>query len=262
MFDAQDIDTVHSMRTPHGMNTPHKMPEKTVNFREIMGLTDDLYPTGRAWTMNENSIFRKFHEAINRSFFGLSQDAYSLIDSSIPDNIRFTEEDCSFWEHYLGIYYIDGLTVNERRNNIKLKMSYPAGIVPRQSRIFIEDQLRKHGFDVRVYENIFYEGGEVVYKRPDEIGSVFADPTQHSDNIQHGGSIQHGAGGFDVIANTIQEENFVTGDYSTLWATFYISGSDISTPATIPQARKNEFRELVLKLKPAHLVAFLFINYN
>jgi len=31
--------------------------------------------------------------------------------------------------------------------------------------------------------------------------------------------------------------------------------------ATIAANRQEEFRELVLKLKPAHLVAFTFINF-
>jgi hypothetical protein len=65
------------------------------------------------------------------------------------------------------------------------------------------------------------------------------------------------------VANYIDEledEDFSIG--SNYRSTFYIAGSTITTFATLDIARKNEFRQLVLQLKPAQTVAFLFINFT
>ena len=46
-----------------------------------------------------------------------------------------------------------------------------------------------------------------------------------------------------------------------LRATFFISAAILYDPADVQEIRKKEFRELILKLKPAHTVAYLYINY-
>ena len=44
-------------------------------------------------------------------------------------------------------------------------------------------------------------------------------------------------------------------------ASFFIGGDPVGTFADVDATRETEFRQLILKLKPAHTVAFLFINY-
>ena len=43
--------------------------------------------------------------------------------------------------------------------------------------------------------------------------------------------------------------------------TFYISGNPITTFANVQSEREDEFRQLILQLKPAQTAAFLFVNY-
>jgi hypothetical protein len=133
-------------------------------------------------------------------------------------------------------------------------MSYPRGIEARQNKLFIENQLRLAGFDVYVHENL------PPYQTPDEIVSLSLELTQHGSGTQHGGGTQHGYINYDVIANeAIVNESFGVG--SNLWATFFIGGENLGEMATIPINRLIEFKELVLKLKPAHTVAYTFINF-
>jgi hypothetical protein len=64
------------------------------------------------------------------------------------------------------------------------------------------------------------------------------------------------------IANSINESDDLYFDIgSDLSATFFIGGSTIGSYANVPLSRHDEFRQLILKLKPVQNVGFLFINY-
>ena len=131
----------------------------------------------------------------------------------------------------------------------------------RQHRNYIEYQLQTAGFDVYVFENGFIEGGVKVYKKPEDIIAGGAGVVQHGGGSQHGIGMQHGGGTSEVIANSYKPNEPYSVSDERLWATFFIGGSVLGETAEIPIKRQEEFRELVLKLKPAHLVAFTFINY-
>jgi len=42
----------------------------------------------------------------------------------------------------------------------------------------------------------------------------------------------------------------------------FVGGVTVGSFANVPLARKNEFRQLILKSKPLHAVGYLFINYT
>lgn len=254
--------TMHGSATPHGAKVPHRYPTAPGgSFTDIFGeLTRQLYPTGRAWWQKRNGVFDMLHKALNRSFIRVVEDANFTIDSAFPDNPNFDEDDATLWEYRLGLINGTGLPIDVRRDNIRRKMAFPGNVRARQHPLFIQSQLQAAGFDVYVHENKFFEGGEWVYKTPQEIGDLVLQETQHSVTLPHGENIQHGDFGFQVIANfSSPTEIYNVGD-GNLWATFFIGGEVLGEPATVLQSRMVEFRELVLKLKPAHTVAFTFIN--
>jgi hypothetical protein len=256
--------TQNGLGTPHGLGVPHRMPTiEGENLTDILAdLTRKLYPTGRAWWMQNNTNFDKLHKAINVNFIRVIEDSNLTIDSTIPDNDNFAEEDVILWEYRLGLITNPLVSLALRIEAIKRKMSYPSNIKSRQHPLFIESQLRLAGFDVYIYENKFFEGGEWVYKTPDQIAALSLFATEHGVPTQHGGGTQHGFTNFDVIANEVDVlESFSVGG-SNLWATFFIGGENLGDVANIPTNRLREFKELVLKLKPAHTVAFTFINYT
>lgn len=256
MYNVKEKSTVHGVGTPHGLRVPHRMPiSSEVNLTDIMAnLARQLYPTGRAWWMQNNGVFDNLHKAINRSFIRVLNDCDLTIDSCFPDNENFTENDANLWEYRLGLVTNNSLSLEVRKEAILRKMSYPRGIEARQNKLFIENQLRLAGFDVYVHENL------PPYQTPDEIVSLSLELTQHGSGTQHGGGTQHGYINYDVIANeAIVNESFGVG--SNLWATFFIGGENLGEMATIPINRLIEFKELVLKLKPAHTVAYTFINF-
>ncbi len=135
-------------------------------------------------------------------------------------------------------------------------------------------------------------GGEV--SNPDKYGVI--DPNDATNVADQMGVIEMGGGQmggfysgnpFEIIANNIDPEkdaDFFTdnviaemGDgsqmgeismaqsvdyYDKLRFTFFISGDAFPSDAIISFDRKAEFRQLVLKLKPANTVAFVFAEYT
>ena len=173
----------------------------------------------------------------------------------------FTSDDATDWERRLGMIVSPLVDLDLRKLAIKRKMNHPGDIKSRQHYLYIEGQLRAAGFDVYVYENRFPYGGS-YYTRTlfDIIGGVGIDDLQHGDK-QHGDS-QHGGTYSNIIANYIDEtldSNFAIP--SNLRCTFFIGGSPLGQFANVPIERKQEFRQLILKLKPAQMVGYLLINY-
>lgn len=271
--------TQHGLKTFFGLKTPHKLPSKIDNsdeqesFNQLNNLVDSLYPTGRAWYAPEGGVFKNLHEGINTSFLRLIIEYQNLINKSIPDNENFTLKDAEFLEFKYGLTTYDApvssfttidqsFLVDQERNNVleqrksalRRKIGHPNNLKERQSKNFIEDQLQLAGFNVRVFENTF------PYFTPSEIAKLILNDTQHGGDTQHADNTYHGGVTFEVIANKIDpDESYGVGD--NLWSSFFIGGETLGEVATVPQYRQREFRELVLKLKPAHLAAYIFINF-
>lgn len=257
-FEVTNKSTVHGAGTPHGFNTPHKFPASGfIATDTLLRLSKSLYPTGRAWHIGEKTDFEELHKAINLSYSRLVIDGRNTINSTLPDNPIFDEDDALLWEFRLGLITNEELPLEDRKQSILRKLAYPNNIEARQHPNYIELQLQLAGFDVKVYENL------KPFQTPDDIIATFIQNTQHGGTTQHADSIQHGSGSFKTVANLLDpNESFNIGGDENLWATFFISGDTIDTMANIPENREIEFRELVLKLKPAHTIAFLLINFT
>lgn len=231
---------------------------------DLLLLTKQLYPPdARAFKMPPDSVFEQLHIALNLSEERALTDAMSILDSIIPDNDNFTEDDATQWETRLAIIGNSTIPLANRKLSILQKMAYPGlDNPPRQSRSFLEQQLRSAGYDVYVYENIFLPGP--VTKTPGEVLGVSAGLAVYGSvsyrETEYGGTWADD--GITVVANYIEESkdaSFAIG--SNYRSTFFISGDPITTFANVDINRKDNFRQLILGLKPLQTVAFLFINY-
>lgn len=263
MYQTTENSTKHGLSTPHGFKTPHRFPIKGIkSLVDIMSnLASQLYPTGRAFHMNKGGVMDKTHLAFNRSFIRIINDAQLTLDSTFPDNDNFSIEDCELWEYRFGIVTNNLLSLQERKSAIYRRMSRGRNVPARQHKNYIESQLQLAGFDVYVYENGFIEGGVRVYKRPQDIIAMLTNNVQHGGTSQHGIGLQHGGSSSQIIANSYKPNELYSVSDARLWATSFIGGSTLGSYATIPANREEEFRELVLKLKPAHLAFFTFVQY-
>ena len=74
-----------------------------VSFNDILKLTKQLLPTGRAWRLPDNGYFKKLFYALGKYEQRAFQFAISTLDRILPDNENFTKEDASEWERRLNI---------------------------------------------------------------------------------------------------------------------------------------------------------------
>jgi hypothetical protein len=263
MYKKTAKSTVFGENTKFGMQTPFKIPsdESKSLSSYLLQLAVQLYPTGRAFYMLKESIKEKLHNAINISFIRFIDDANFTIDSCFPDNDNFSIEDCRLWEYRLGMISNEALDTQIRKEAIKRRMSRGRNVKARQHINYLQYQLQSAGFDVYLHENGFIESGVLVYKKPQEILYLQPENVQHGGTTQHGIGVQHGGVNAEVIANSYKPNEIYSVADENLYATFFIGGETLGASTEVALNRQEEFRELVLKLKPAHLVAFTFINY-
>ena len=228
----------------------------------LLDLTKRLYPKGRAFRIPFGGVMESIHKGLAVSENRFQEALVGVLDSILPDNDNFTEEDATDWERRLGLVSNPLNNLSDRKMAINRKMNHPGTIKARGHHLYVQKSLQDAGFGVYVHENRFLELGNYVTKTPDEVaGSVFTDGAVHSPNVQHG-QINHGGVVTDKIVNSIDKDIdklFDVGD--NLRSTFFIGGQNLGTFATIPKSREIEFRQLVLRLKPAQMVGFLFINF-
>lgn len=234
-------------------------------YDQIVQLTRQLLPGGRAWKAHEGGVMDALIRARARSKARVWNDALAVLDSILPDNANFTADDATDWERRLGIASGGAaVPLADRKLAILRKLNHPGTIKARQNYRYIEAQLRAAGFDVHVYENRFDDGGGgYITKTPGEV-------LGENYGIARYGMFQYGQtnyGGYDAgvtkIVNYMEEakdEQFIIG--SNYRSTFFIAGDTVDAFADVDADRKREFRQLVLMLKPMQMCAFCFINYT
>lgn len=218
---------------------------------KILKLTKSLLPKGRAFRVPQGGVMENLFRglAISESIF--LNDSISTYDAVIPDSAKFTIEDAEMWEKKLGIKAAPSTPLATRMAVIRQRYNYPSTDAPRQHYTFIQDQLRSAGFDVYVHEN---PSGTP----PDEL--LF---TMHGTDVYHGSDTMMGGAYSEFVANHLEEDldrEFNIG--SNYYSTFFIGGSTVPNFADVPEDRKEEFRHLILLLKPTQTVAILFVNYT
>lgn len=232
---------------------------------KIKALTQMLYPTGRAFRVTEDGDLYLLHQGLNQSEHEALTDAMSILDSILPDNDNFTEEDASAWEVRLGLITNDATPLADRKLAIIRKMNHPGTIKARQHYLYMQGQLQAAGFNVYVYENRFptYPTGYTT-KTPEQFALTPYPMVEIQHDyifVQHG-DVQHGETEGNKVANRINQtiDNYfnIGANYRS---TFFIGGPYPGEFANVLASREQEFRQLIFKLKPAQTVGFLLINY-
>jgi hypothetical protein len=231
-------------------------------FKQLVQLSSQLLPRGRAFRMFSDSSWESLFRALSRSEAEAYEVATSTFNSMFPDNDQFTADDATDWERRLGMTSNPLNPLATRKLAIRRKMAAPGQNPARGHYLFIQKQLQDAGFPVYVYENIFpaYPSGYTTVQ-PGDLNPAVLEVVDY-DDIQYGDS-DYDAYCNHVIAKSLINDDDIRFDVGVdLSATFFIGGSPLGTMASIPAIRETEFRQLVLQLKQLQNVAFLFIQYT
>lgn len=229
----------------------------------FLTISKQLYPTGRAFKMPFGGYLEQLHKALSLSEERADKVIREILDHTIPDNALFDTDDATEWEKRLGLITNTETELPFRVSAITRKINYPGTQRARQNYRYLQNQLTLSGFDVTVYENRFPDGaGGFTTQDPITLsGGSGASINQHGTSSQHG-TTQHGGGFGNKVVNSIDENvDFYFDGGPSLRNTFFVGGSPLGTFADIPASRKLEFRSLILKIKPAHTIGYLFVNY-
>jgi hypothetical protein len=247
---------------------------------EITALNRRLYPKGRAFKVPFGGVFDRVNNALAISEAQAYEDAKAILSAILPDNPDFTAQDALEWERRLGLISNTSLTLEQRKAALIRKINHPGTIKPRQARAYIEGQLQAAGFNVFVFENIPENdpvdvmagaNGGFNFGSGNYGGNGYGSSTDIAINtlitVMNYGSFNFGSASFggnynNKVMNYLDPAlDLAQSQGINFRASFFIGGNPVGTFANVDAARETEFRQLILKLKPVHTVAFLYINY-
>jgi uncharacterized protein YmfQ (DUF2313 family) len=225
-------------------------------IEQIIQISKQLLPTGRAFFAKLGGSLYRLFAGVAKSEEQAANDTDSILDSILPDNDGFSAQDATEWEIRLGIITNTSISLADRKAAILRKYNHPSDIRARQSAGFLQEQLRLAGYDVYVFENL-------VPDTPENVAGIAGNLIAQMGAFEFGQLEfnQTAGSGIEQIANRIdaaQDASFIAG---TLKQTFFIGGNPLGTFATVDIERKEDFRQTVLRLKPAQSVAYTFLNY-
>lgn len=235
-------------------------------FKNILYiLTKQLYPTGRAFRIFDGSLKEKLNKGLIISEDKAYQDGLSILNDILADNDKFLENAAADWERRLGMITNPLVALEDRKAAIRRKYQAP-GVQPAHGHyLYLQTQLRKAGFDVYIFENRFpaYPDGYTTISPFDLTGdSGLLSEIQHGGVLQHGDTVEMGGYYNNIIVNSLDpavDALFNLG--GSFRSTFFIGGSPVGSFADVDAERETEFRQLILNIKQAQDVGFLFINY-
>jgi hypothetical protein len=240
---------------PDGVAIPYVTEDRTEEYT-----TEDGIPY--VLEAGEGGIFLRLHEALATSEGQAFEDAMSFLNALLPDNDGFTMDDAIAWYRRLGIFNSGSVSLADMKAAIAQRY-YGRGLNQyRQNYLYIQAQLQLAGFNVYVYENRFPDGhGGYITKSPDEILGTYPGLAQFADDVEFGDT-EFGTGYNEKVVNYLEPSLDAVFDIGTNYrSTFFIAGATITTFADVPAGRETEFRQLILQLKPAQSVGYLFVNY-
>lgn len=242
----------------------------------MINIFKHLLPTGRAWSLTATKNLRKFFEAIApetsdnpRTFAG---DLYGDI---FPQTTRQLRE----WERQFGLPRSPSLTVQQRRDRLEAKWRDRGGQSPK----YIQDTLRANGFDVYVHEwwepgtepPIGFNSPPATPRNPLSVinseYSAVVPMVDCGEPLAECGEVFAEAGnflgrfGYPLVNKFIYDSDdvgYTVPNDPSKWPFFmYIGGPEFGDVAEIPAARRYEFEELILRIRPTQLWIGVIVRY-
>ena len=217
-----------------------------------------------------------------KSLEEIYQKLFNLLKQRIPDNEIFDNTDILNWERVLGLVQNNSISDDIRKERILSKQTYY--LEELGQRELIEKRLRENGFDVYVHENRYpnepietqvgfaecgfaecggyiLTDGDYIYKQPEpytEICANYIDSEIDSKLTESETGAECGL----VECGQFECSNDYSIDIDSFnQSVFFVSAEIYPNKSNIDISRKDEFRQIILSLKPITDIALLYVNY-
>ncbi|KKL54821.1 hypothetical protein LCGC14_2261600, partial [marine sediment metagenome] len=235
----------------------------------VMTSPDSITWTARAATEANNWRVVTFGNGL---FVAVSFNGTNRVMTS-PDGITWTARAAAEANGWLSVTFGNNLFAAVSGDGTNQVMTSPDGInwISQSAAEANDWQDVTFGNDLLVAVSIdgtnqvMTSSGHFATKTAFDVASLAGIDVAVHGGIEHG-EMEHGQigeQGITLIANYIDEDKdigFDTG--ATLRSTFFVGGNPIGTFANVLKAREDEFRQLILKIKPVSSIGYLFINFN
>src|ERR1700761_9054312 len=91
----------------------------------LIWISKKLFPNGRAFRVPAGGDLERMYKALSQSDIRLDGDMMQLMNSQLPDNDNYPMEDAIDWYRRLGLYYSGSVTLDNMKQAIARKMSFP-----------------------------------------------------------------------------------------------------------------------------------------
>jgi len=225
-----------------------------------------LLPKARSWRLTINKRLRQFFDGLT----GLPKDYVDYVDDIYLDLFPQTTRELDRWLRQFAI--TTGGTEQEQRDKLATAWAAVGG----QSLTYIQSTLQSAGFDVYLHE--WYDPTSVPpvgvkqcltprdpnaadYLLANKIlGSVPDYTCLAGDPTMESGEPRAQSGEFNGLKPVPVEYEVPTD--TTKWPyVMYVGGATYGSSANVPTARRDEFENLLLQLRPTHNWVGFFINY-
>ena len=241
----------------------------------MINIFKHLLPTGRAWSLTHAKNLRKFFEAIAPETSEKPRDfAGALYEDIFPQTTR----ELAAWERQFGLPLSTSLTEQQSRDRLEARWRDQGGQSPK----YIQDTLRANGFDVYVHE-WWVPGTEppigvkaqATARNPltvinAEYSAVIpmvdcGEPLAQCGEEFAAAGNYIGRFGYPLVNKFIYDSDdvgYTIPDDPTKWPFFmYVGGQNFGDVAEVPAARRYEFEELILRIRPAQLWIGVIVRF-
>lgn len=248
---------------------------------DLKKVTQQLYPTGRAFGVNKDGVRDELEDALIIQEVEFYNESMDILNELLPDNDDFTTQFATNWEQRLELITDPLLSLADRKAAILRKMNHPGDIPARQSWDYMQEQLQLANFDVYVHDNttgmdinqvlsnnsaIYQLGqGQLGQYQLASVQSIFSSYftcTQLGNSQLGQGQLGYCENYSRKVVNNInweKDQYFIINDW---YKVFYVGAINLGDFADVLTTRREEFRQLILKIKPVNTVAVLLINYT
>jgi hypothetical protein len=256
---------------------------KTITEDDLFNLVTSLYPQGRAFDVKKDPFYSAVIRGVIKSYIRTVGDGNAIQVGLNPNDDDFTAEQATILEKRYGIIINKNRPLVDRKATLVARMTDPGLTLAKQHKNYIEYRLQQAGFNVFVHENRFlqpfptssaysgaaysgssYSGNEGYDYYAIDPGSVAStgkvrNYTKVEDDGEISGQVSASGASYSGSAwSTIERDNSDTQWWKSV---FFIGGQTFPDSADVEATRIDEFRHLILTLKPVHSRADYIINF-